>query len=403
MPATVSASEVAIVVFVVQQGLIGLLWTVLGLLRMSRAASVHWALSTFAVTGGMAMILQRDELPRLAGFWLANVLIFVGFLALRRGIRVFVHQRPGRRDDLVEALLFSLLLWVVVEHGSAAGVVALASYWLALVLVRAAWVVHRRLGDEFGARVAAGCAFPLWFIASLLSVRASAALLSPAAIGASLHQPHALNVAALLGFVVCGMLLNFGLIAMVLARMLMRLKHIGDHDGLTGLLNRRSIERALAAESARLARHGQVFSVLALDIDHFKAVNDRHGHPAGDAALRSLAQTLRRVGRITDLAARTGGEEFWLLMPHTDLRGALPVAERLLQAVRDSRVPTADGDIRFTVSVGVAQADADDKSVEALLHRLDAALYRAKHQGRDRIEVAASGSEGQAQMAGCAA
>ena len=398
-----TSSQVAIVLLVVQQGLIGLLWTLLSATRMSRLASAHWAVATFAVTAGMGMVLQRDSLPRLAGYWAANLLVFGGFLALRRGIRVFAYQRVGWRADAVEMAVFAAVLLAAVLAGPPASAVGVASLGLAAVLAGAALSVHRHLGDEFGTRVAAGCAMPLWLIGGFLALRAVVAALAPAAVGGSVHQPHAVNVGTLIGFVISGMLLNFGLIAMVLARMLMRLKHIGDHDGLTGLLNRRSIERALAGEWSRLARHGQVFSVLAIDIDHFKSVNDRHGHPAGDAVLRALAQTLGRACRVSDLAARTGGEEFWLLMPHTGLQGALPVAERLLQTVRDSRVVVDGHEIRCTVSIGVAQADAAEENVEALLRRLDAALYRAKHRGRDRIEVSRARDEADAVAAGCAA
>lgn len=136
-------------------------------------------------------------------------------------------------------------------------------------------------------------------------------------------------------------------------------------------------------------RHDHVAAVVGvIDADHFKAINDCHGHPAGDEVLRALARALHGVSRVTDLAARTGGEEFWLLMPDTDRAGALQAAERLLRMAREMQVPGPAGPIRLTVSIGAAVAEHAGEPLPALMQRVDAALYRAKESGRDRIEFA---------------
>ncbi|MGI5128672.1 diguanylate cyclase [Pseudonocardia sp. CA-107938] len=163
-------------------------------------------------------------------------------------------------------------------------------------------------------------------------------------------------------------------------------------DPLTGLANRRRLAEAQAASWAAAAAAQEPLSLLVVDVDHFKSFNDRHGHVRGDAVLAAVAAAIEAaLRRPTDLAARYGGEEFVVLLPHTDAAGAALVAEAVRQSVRGSGIAhetSATGAV--TVSIGVATArprpgDVDDGS---LLQAADAALYRAKQRGRDRVEVA---------------
>lgn len=164
-------------------------------------------------------------------------------------------------------------------------------------------------------------------------------------------------------------------------------RHDATHDALTGLANRRSAEERLEAWRADAVRHHEPLSVLALDLDHFKQVNDRHGHAAGDLVLQAVGRVLREQLRGGDLGARHGGEEFLVVLPHCARGEAIETAERLRQRIAATRVPL-DGDaLRVTVSIGVASL-AGDESLPALLARADAALYAAKARGRDRCVVA---------------
>jgi diguanylate cyclase (GGDEF)-like protein len=163
-------------------------------------------------------------------------------------------------------------------------------------------------------------------------------------------------------------------------------------DPLTGLFNRRHLEAILPAELGRAQRFETAISVLAIDADHFKKLNDRFGHAAGDRALVQLARSMSRILRQGDTCARHGGEEFCAVLPRADATQALQAADRLLRIVRAWRCPT-DPDLRLTVSIGVATArppfgDDWETQGKALLARADEALYRAKAHGRDRTEVA---------------
>jgi diguanylate cyclase (GGDEF)-like protein/PAS domain S-box-containing protein len=159
-------------------------------------------------------------------------------------------------------------------------------------------------------------------------------------------------------------------------------------DPLTGLVNRRRFEEACNAEWLRFKRYGANSALLMLDIDHFKAINDRFGHPAGDQVLIALAEVCRHTLRSTDVPSRFGGEEFALLLPLTALSGAHEIAVRLCEKLAATRVDSAAGPIDFTVSIGVAAFSTADDDMDALISRADAALYRAKNEGRNRVVCA---------------
>ena len=156
-------------------------------------------------------------------------------------------------------------------------------------------------------------------------------------------------------------------------------------DGLTGLANRRQADETLAGELARAERMGGPVGLILADVDDFKAVNDRHGHPTGDMVLRDLAETLRETVREIDTAARWGGEEFAVILPGTDLEGAAQLAERLRVALSDREILSADGEpLHVTASFGAAASETTT-TLAQLIDAADEALYRAKRAGKDRV------------------
>ncbi len=165
-------------------------------------------------------------------------------------------------------------------------------------------------------------------------------------------------------------------------------------DSLTGLANRRAFDQALQREHARRQRTGTPLSVLLIDVDHFKSVNDRYGHATGDDYLRTVAQVLRKkAARSTDLAARQGGEEFACLLPDTAAADAQALAERIREAMGRLALPNrppgalaADG--QLTVSIGVSTLESGRATAEELLEQADVQLYAAKRAGRDRVHSA---------------
>jgi len=171
-----------------------------------------------------------------------------------------------------------------------------------------------------------------------------------------------------------------------LERELERQAHI---DLLTGLDNRRFFMELAEQELARARRHNEPLSLLMMDLDHFKAVNDTYGHPAGDTVLQKLADVCRSTFREIDIVGRLGGEEFAALLPETAPQQAVEVAERLRHAVERAEARLEDGKVlHFTVSIGVARVEAEDEKINGALKRADAALYQAKSGGRNRVCLA---------------
>jgi len=167
------------------------------------------------------------------------------------------------------------------------------------------------------------------------------------------------------------------------------LREMALHDPLTGLWNRAAAADMLDNELLRARREGTSLGVVMFDLDHFKAVNDTYGHPAGDEVLRETARTVRSVIRSYDFAARFGGEEFLIVLPGCDEVTAASHAERLRKAISRVVVKMPQGEIQFTASFGVAVTTRDaDTDASSLIQSADGALYRAKRGGRNRVELA---------------
>lgn len=164
-----------------------------------------------------------------------------------------------------------------------------------------------------------------------------------------------------------------------------RLDEASNRDGLTGVYNRRYLEQALAKEFARVKRYDETLSLIMLDIDHFKRVNDERGHLAGDEVIRRTAEILSNGIRESDTLGRYGGEEFAVLLPHTKLDGALVLAERLRKCVAAQPITFGNQSIPVTISIGVAELHPDTPSYEQLIQDADTALYQSKDGGRNRV------------------
>lgn len=165
-----------------------------------------------------------------------------------------------------------------------------------------------------------------------------------------------------------------------------RLRQVINCDHLTGLMNRRAFFEAAELEVQRWQRQPRSLALVMVDADHFKSVNDRHGHAAGDAVLRHLAAGMSATFRVMDVVARIGGEEFAVLLPDTTLEGACAVAARLCARIAEHAVEVDGSSIRYTISAGVAVMDDSVTGVGDLLKRADTAMYAAKAKGRNRVE-----------------
>jgi diguanylate cyclase (GGDEF)-like protein len=165
-------------------------------------------------------------------------------------------------------------------------------------------------------------------------------------------------------------------------------------DDLTGLSNRRQFLQTCDEEMARAKRYKEPLAFLELDLDFFKRINDAYGHAAGDEVLKALARVGQSCLRDVDQFGRLGGEEFGILLPNTDVDGALHLAERIVAAVAACEVPSGDLILRFTTSIGVTAMGADDTGFEDIFARADLALYEAKAHGRNCVRSVPAAGDG---------
>ncbi|CDF83065.1 hypothetical protein PKB_1707 [Pseudomonas knackmussii B13] len=167
-----------------------------------------------------------------------------------------------------------------------------------------------------------------------------------------------------------------------------QLEYLAGHDPLTGLFNRRQFDQLVKQELARCDRQPMPVSLLMIDLDHFKFINDRYGHPLGDEVIRHTANLLRKHTRSTDSVARLGGEEFLLLLPDSAVPQAMAIAEKLRKLLEETPLPMKDGLLYLTASFGIATLESGvSGTYERLYATADQALYRAKASGRNRVEV----------------
>ena len=224
--------------------------------------------------------------------------------------------------------------------------------------------------------------------AAVFAVSAGTALARAYAVMPAFHAPGALlpaNTHWLLVFIALMILQAGSLLNLINQSLLDQLRSLADFDALTGLLNRGGLARRLRHRRAHADGTPPAVALLCLDLDHFKAVNDNHGHGAGDDVLRGLGRLLQDNARPNDLPSRSGGEEFGLVVD-TDNEGALLVfGERLRAIVSDTSFVTRAGPLKLTVSIGAAFARGGEESLESVWERADHALMEAKRAGRNRV------------------
>ncbi len=166
-----------------------------------------------------------------------------------------------------------------------------------------------------------------------------------------------------------------------------QLRDLAANDPLTGLMNRRTMDVVFLREFERSLRYGRPLSVMMVDIDHFKSINDTYGHATGDEVLKIMAGILKSKIRVHDMVARYGGEEFALILPETEEDGAFLLSQRLMNAIRSYAFPTEKGELKLTASIGIAQWKEKNESLSGLIEKADQALYDAKRRGRDRVVI----------------
>jgi diguanylate cyclase (GGDEF)-like protein len=374
-------------VYVINFLALGLVWAYVMRSYPKFDAARYWTGSAFAAASGAALAMLRvvavdSLLPLLAG---GTVLIFAACLAAM-GIRRFYDQQvTWRMPALITGLSFAGLTFFLVgqDNVTMRMLIYSAGQSLPFVLSLKLLLSHHHGRSSPGARLAG---FVAILVIAIYAIRAGCSLLQVG--GMTYTQFSAVQSILILALLFLSMAWNFGFLLMAIDRLRNEVADLALLDDLTGVGNRRHLLQRLTEQCEMSERSGEPFTLLVIDLDGFKAINDTHGHAAGDACLQHftlMAQTRLRPG---DMLARTGGDEFCVMLPASTLREGAIVARRILEVCRDDAAGCVGADIPIALSIGVAQWTRQiGPFPDRLMAAADHALYAAKNDGKNRHAV----------------
>jgi diguanylate cyclase (GGDEF)-like protein len=339
----------------------------------------HWAWASVLAAVALGLMAAHEHVDALYSLTLAQGLIGIGFVLAWDGFRRFCKLRPHSWPTLTALMLGALLTALLAHAAHSLPVRAVANG--VLVTTLSALIARDLLtAGRSGCKAMRGtgwlyAANALFFIARTVAVLQSGEIVG-------LYVSTGFTAATLLWWL-CGHVgITLGMVLMAGERLQQDLDRQASSDPLTGALNRRAFGQLAEREVAHSRRSGEKLSLLMMDLDYFKQINDRLGHAAGDQVLCLFVAVAQRMLRREDVFCRFGGEEFIALLPGSNREQAVQAADRLRGAFADEADETLSAPFPLTVSIGVAELHADE-ALEALIRRTDAALYQAKAAGRN--------------------
>jgi diguanylate cyclase (GGDEF)-like protein len=359
--------------------------------RNRSVTGMRWFAGSLSV-GLVKLVLQglEGKVPPVLGSMVPNELYLISSLLQLLGLHWFVIRRPLRHRWPLVAIGLALAVYTCMFLGKvpySGNVINLPNV---AVCAAASWMLlkyGRAAVSRVTAVILAGQVLGMGYRAWLTNMRYT----RPWETVNAQTDPRWLYSLALLAFIAtCMVMCDLWYLVTELGRVLAEQART---DSLTGALNRRAMEEIALRETSRSIRHGHPLCMIVLDVDHFKHLNDTHGHAAGDCALQALVHQVKTMLRKNDQIARTGGEEFTILLPDTSAPAGILAAERVRQAVESLEVTFENKPLRFTVSAGVAQFDAGQGNWETMMRRADSAMYEAKEHGRNAVWPAVESSE----------
>lgn len=352
--------------------------------RDRRDGLFHWAVALAAHSAAYALYMLRGQIGDWFSVVLANMLIVSVFALMQEGLYQFQQRKAPRLWIWLPVPLIGVIFSLMLGH-IGARVVVLASV-LCGQFAQFAWAMSQRWRETPGrGKHFLLSGFALFALALL--IRAFGVLTGEVNMN-SIMDSNAVQALLFSMASVAMVLSNFGIVVMIKERADDRNHTLAFLDELTGLHNRRYIQQTLGQHIAQARRMQRPLSVLMLDIDHFKDVNDTYGHLSGDKVLHDLATCVRDRLRAQDIPGRWGGEEFVAILPDTDAAGARVLAEQLRVAVERTRFSTLENlAVPLTISIGLHALDtAHDDGRDDMIGMADRAMYLAKERGRNRVE-----------------
>ncbi len=357
------------------------------LLKEYEAAVVHWGVFLLLLSVGLLLAGLRTEPRAWWAFNGANLLTLLAFALMRRGVELFFRAPSSDAEQMVMlAVVGGAIAAVDTGPAGSAWRILLSYAGQAWVMARLIAKVRMPVRAEFGRAAWLSLITPGLVIVALLlllAVRQALALGAPQ----EMHGPAAAGFGLMPLYLFGSALFNFGFMVLLTQRLLLKLKRASRRDALTGLENRGAIDIAMQRLWAQASRGAEGFAVLLIDVDHFKRINDAHGHGVGDQVLEHVAAVIAAQARQADSVGRYGGDEFIILAPQSSLAGAAQAAERLRLAMQAEHIHARASNLSVTLSIGVAASTSQDVAVADVLARADRALYKAKAKGRNRVQA----------------
>jgi len=339
------------------------------------------------IVGLAKLILQglEGKLSPVFSNMPANELYFISFLMQLMGLHWFVVRQPLRRSWPWITLVFVLVVYTAMfllripYSGNFINVPFIAVCGVSV------WILLRHGSGPFTtvSRVSAAILCGEMSVAAYRAGLTNLRYMRPWETKLAENDPRWLYSLAGMAILATSMVMCY--LWFLVTELGRELTEQARTDPLTGALNRRALEEAVLRETARSLRHGHPLCMIMFDIDNLKRLNDTRGHAAGDCMLRTLARQVKTMIRVHDVFARTGGDEFIILLPDTPASTGLVAAERVRQALETLEIPFETGPIKLTISAGVAQFDQAHGGLEGMMQRADAATYKAKAHGRNFV------------------
>ncbi len=362
-------------------------------LRVYRAASTRFAIGNVVMAAGFAISLFRTDDSSVT-FWLINDLFLVaGFLYYRLATyQLFQMPNNGLFDKAAIVAIGLLLLCALMFSPSIEALSIGTTIICVTALTLTAMAKYRGLRNEMGLLPAVSFIFPAVVICTILVLKGLLIALYPDTAEIWFIRPQVDSEPLLWAYLVALVTANAASFGAALTKLILKIRKLAEHDQLTGLYNRRAIKLRLAQAYKLYKRSNVPFSVMLVDVDHFKRINDEYGHDAGDEAIKFVGQTMHDSLRETDIICRYGGEEFLILMSGSTRRDGIPAAEKLRINIASRPLHWNKHNIDLKVSIGCASID-DHDSIQSMLRAADNALYVAKSKGRNCVEPSIPASQ----------
>jgi diguanylate cyclase (GGDEF)-like protein len=337
-----------------------------------------WAISFVLGFVGALLIGAHGKIPDAFTTILGNCAILYSATLSYWGSQQFYQQPTTHKFwALGVAMCAPVFAWLTFINPNYPLRVQVFSLMMVSILMAHTALLRRSAAVNYFARVAA----------VVMAIQIFFLLLRTVTLGMDnaiqgVFDPSVMQVVHLMAYAFAGLLLTVSQVLMASERMRMEFEHVATHDHLTGALSRGAFIDVCAQELERCQRHSRVLSLMMMDLDHFKLINDTHGHLVGDRVLMDFVKQASYQLRRPDRLGRFGGEEFVLLLPDTPLEDAGLVAERIRERIQKANVDPA-----CTVSIGITTSAGKKEDVDQLIARADVALYRAKNKGRNCVEL----------------